>query len=259
MTSASSHLEKNNPELPAAYDLMFFDQVESIRSKAIELANQGYQEGTIIWALDQTNAKARLNKDWQCNSGDLHCAVILQPDYSPENYGQILLVAVTSLGNAIATNVTAMTALGYNWPNDVSIANHKIASVWLDQGKTNNNDWLIVSLSVNVESAPQDHDFDALCIQQTEGANDVTNNVLLEAFAREFIKQLNLWDERGFEYIHRQWKFRWQDSNSSIEVQTAKQNYSGITQDVNTDGSLSISSEDSNINTVSINEYMELN
>ncbi len=124
--SVSLDFEQSKPELPAAYDLVFFEQVESIRTAAVELADQGYDEGTLIWVLKQTRAKVRLNKKWICNHGDLHCAVILRPDFEQQKYYQMLIVAIVSLGNAIAAHVSAMTVLGYNCPTIFALPGIKL-------------------------------------------------------------------------------------------------------------------------------------
>ncbi len=95
-----------------------------------------------------------------------------------------------------------------------------------------------------------------MSIWQTEGSSDITNKVLLETFAREFIKQLNLWAERGFDYIYNQWKIRLQNLNAQIELQTSKQEYAGIAKGVTTAGDLILEREDNDLITITIDEYM---
>ena len=257
MQYVSATPQQTSPELPAAYELVFFEKVESIRESARELANQEHDEGLLIWALQQTNSYGRLKKSWVCNDGDLHCSVILRPEFEPKIYYQILLVAIVSLGNSIASHVSAMTALGYNWPNDVSIANHKIASVWLDQGKSAKGDWLTVSLSVNIKDSPQDQLLNAMSIKQSEGTTDLTNKDLLEAFAREFIKQLNNWADRGFDYIYKQWKVRLQNIDTQVEIQSSKGIHCGIIKGVDAEGNIQLKTTD-DVTKITISDYMEL-
>lgn len=257
MQSVITTPQQAPPELPAAYELVFYEQVESIRDTAKELANREHDEGLLIWTSNQTNSYGRLNKNWVCSDGDLHCSIILRPDFESDKYYQILLIAIVSLGNSIASHVSAMTALGYNWPNDVNIANHKIASIWLDQGRSKNGDWLAISLSVNLKDSPQDQTFYAMSIRQAEGITDLTNKDLLEAFAREFIKQLNNWADRGFAYIYNQWKIRLQNIGEQIELQTSSGCHHGRIKGVDAHGNIQLETTDGDVIKITIDDYME--
>ena len=112
MIAAESYTNINHPELPAAYHLIVLDKVKCLRESASSLAAKDYDEGTIVWAKNQTDGKARLGKQWISEYGDLQCAIVLRPDLELQKYYQMLIVAIVSLGNAIASHVSAMTALG---------------------------------------------------------------------------------------------------------------------------------------------------
>ena len=208
MTSKIDNHEDNEPQLPAAYDCRFFKELESLADKAAELANNEAEEGCLVWCHHQLNAQARPGKNWICNDGDMHCSIILRPEFALCDYHQMLVVAIVSLGNSIASYVSPMTALGYRWPNDICIANHKIASIWLQQGESGDGCWLTITLSVNVLNAPEDPKINAISIREIEGTTDLNNKRLLESFAREFIKQINNWSQRGHQYVYDQWRMR---------------------------------------------------
>ena len=257
MAGLTNHEPQREPQLPAAYDYIFFNKVDSLRDKAAELANNGADEGCLIWCLDQARALARLNKNWICNDGDLHCSIILRPDFGASDFYQMLTVATISLGNAVASYVSPMTALGYLWPNDICIANHKIASVWLDKGKSDGMSWLTITLSVNVLNAPEAPEIDAISIRAAEGSTDLNNKLLLEAFAREFIKQINNWSERGYEYIFDQWRIRLQNIDQSIALQLGTEQITGKLKQVDKSGSIEVSNNNQ-IRKISIQSYMGL-
>lgn len=228
------------PELPAAYEYHFFEQVDSLRDKAIELANNGAQEGCLIWSLSQARPSARLDKQWICNEGDLHCSVLLRPDFDVCEYYQMLIVAAVSLGNAIAVHVSPMTALGYLWPNDLCIARRKIASLWLDKGISQGTHWLAITLSVNVINAPQNAEIDAISIREAEGLTDLNSKLLLESFAREFIKQINFWSDRGFQYVLEQWRIRLQNTRQPIVLDCVDKTIRGIAKDIDQAGNIEV-------------------
>ena len=257
MTSMLNHELQQVPELPAAYDFLFFEQVSSLRDKTAEIANNGAPEGCLIWSMNQTQARARLHKRWICNNGDLHCSIVLRPDFEVCDYYQMLIVALASLGNAIAVHVSPMTALGYLWPNDLCIANHKIASVWLDKGVSQGANWLSITLSVNVLNAPEDPDLNAISIREGEGSTDLNNKTLLESFAREFIKQINYWSDRGYQYILNQWRIRLQNISQAIDLDCSDKKISGIVKGIDESGNIEVF-DGTMLQKIFIQHHMEL-
>ena len=258
MISLIDDSRESEPQLPAAYDYIFFEQVDSLRDKAAELANKGSDEGCLIWSINQKKARARQHKTWVCNTGDLHCSIILRPDFEPSEFYQMLIVAIVSLGNSIASYVSPMTALGYQWPNDICIANHKIASLWLDKGKSNGTDWLTITLSVNVLNAPDDPQINAISIREVEGSTDLNNKILLESFAREFIKQINNWAQRGYKYIFDQWRIRLQHFDQVIALKQGTETITGTVKNVDGFGNIEVCIGDQ-VRNISIQNHMELN
>ena len=254
---ASDHQETGAPQLPAAYEYVFFEEVESLADKSAELANNDANEGCLIWSLNQKNAQARPGKSWVCNDGDLHCSIILRPEFATGDYYQMLVVAIVSLGNSIASYVSPMTALGYRWPNDICIANHKIASIWLQHGESSETDWLTITLSVNVLNAPEDSKINAISIREIEGTTDLTNKRLLESFAREFIKQINNWSQRGYQYIFDQWRMRLQDNDQTITLVEDGQKIKATVTKHDELGNIEITN-DEKVRMISLQQYMGL-
>ena len=254
---ASLTNNEHEPQLPAAYDYLFFKQLESLRDKAAELANQGADEGCLLWSMDQSSARARLNKSWICNVGDLHCSIILKPDFDANEFYQMLIVAIVSLGNAIASYLSPMTALGYQWPNDICIAKHKIASVWLDKGESNGTSWLTITLSVNVLNAPEALEINAISIREAQGTTELNNKLLLEAFSREFIKQINNWSDRGYAYIYDQWRIRLQNLDQTVVLQQGNEFITGTLKYIDEFGNIEVSNNNQ-LRKISIQSYMGL-
>ena len=252
------------PELPAAFDLVQYEQINDLRAEAIAIANGGKEEGTILWATSQSNARGRLDQEWICSSGDLHCTIILRPEFSREQYPEMMLVAAVSMANALATHFSAMTGLGFSWPNDINIAKHKVAAVWLDSSseKTDLNSeipWLNISVSVNIENSPGDFSMPAMSIKEAQGETDIRSPLLLETYARQFITQINNWSERGMGYICKQWKFRAEDLGQEITVKLAHSSVTGILEDIGNNGEIRIKLPDKTHQIVSLAECLIVN
>ncbi len=198
--------------LPAAYVLREVGEVECLRSTSAAIADTGVEEGTLLVASNLSAAEGYQHKQWQGFSENLHFSLILQPEFPAERFHEILILGVVSLGASLATHVAPMTSLTYRWPNDVYIAGQKVASVWLDKGKSAEGPWLTLTVSVNLMHAPGDDDGDfslaTMSVREAEGNSDITRELLLETWARQFITEINNWDERGFDHILAFWKTR---------------------------------------------------
>ncbi len=205
-------LLQDSLSLPAAYVLREIGEVACLRSAAAAIADDGAEEGTIILASNLNKAAGYQQKLWQGFDENFHVSLVLQPEISSERFHELLIVGVVSLGASLATHVAPMTSLTYRWPNDVYIAGQKVASVWLDKGESSQGPWLTLTTSVNLFHAPGDDSGDfslaTMSVREAEGNSDITTAVLLDTWARQFISEINNWDERGFDHTLTQWKTR---------------------------------------------------
>lgn len=208
----------SRPQLPAAFELICVGEVENLRDLVSDLARDGAIEGTVVMAENQTKALGCLDKTWHGYTENLHAAIVLEPEFDPEQDQEMLYVAMTSLGNAIAEHVSPMTALAYSWPNDVNIAGNKVGSLWLDQGQSATGRWLTVTCSVNVRHSPDDFNIPAMSILEAEGTTDLTANILLESWTRQFVRLINLWSDQGFEKIFGLWRVRSESIGKKITL-----------------------------------------
>jgi BirA family biotin operon repressor/biotin-[acetyl-CoA-carboxylase] ligase len=260
------------PELPAAYDLVYYDQIDSLRDKACNLARRGAEEGTLLWAATQAKPLGRLDQKWHSSQGDLHCSIILRPDFSRHLYPQIMLVAAVSMANALATHLSAMTPLAFGWPNNITIASHKVAAIWLDTVIEPNSDksahqdgnhleedqpWLAVTASVNLEQSPGELSATAISVQEVEGTTELDSTVLLESYARQFITQINHWSERGIKFTGKQWISRAEGVGEQITIRLTDREITGTLEDFGENGDITITLPDNTRRTVSLAEYIE--
>ncbi len=181
-------------ELPAVYEPVRLDGNVVVFDAAVEMARQDSGEGTLVWATHQPDGVGRPGKNWYSPDEGLYAAVILEPEFAPEMAGQIGLIGLLSMGQAIAEDVAPMTDLAYRWPNDIILSGSKVGGIQL--ARDTQQGWLVLGVSVNVRNEPaQVIDGGCVCV---EGGNpDLQPAALLRGFAREFLYWLNLWDESG--------------------------------------------------------------
>lgn len=249
------------PELPAAYELVCYDEITNMREKASELAEEGAPEGTLIWAKSQSHAVGRLGQKWYCNEGDLHCTIILRPEFAIDQYPQILLVGAVSLGNAIATYLSPMTSFSYHWPNDVTIVKHKVAAVWLDIGPPEGLPWLSLTVNTNIKYAPEDPSLAAISIKEIEGESESSAELncetLLENYAKQFITQINNWSERGMDLVVKQWKSRAEGMGEEIIIRLINEEFTGVLEEINNNGDIVVRLTNNTTRIVTLADYVE--
>ena len=252
-------MSDNCPELPAAYNLVMLEEVTNLRRYAAELGAGGAEEGTILCAGHQSSARGRLNREWYSSDGDLHCSIILRPDFAAEFYPQLMLVATVGMGNALATHLSPMIALAYRWPNDITIASHKVAGIWIDCDVQGNDPWLTVTASVNIRNSPDDFSIPAMSISEAEGGTELTSQQLLETFARQFITQINFWSERGMPALVKLWKIRAEGVGEDLSIEFPDEKVSGIVSGFCDDGDIVLTTSKGTSRTVTLAEFAETN
>jgi BirA family transcriptional regulator, biotin operon repressor / biotin---[acetyl-CoA-carboxylase] ligase len=160
------------------------DIVPRTGSTNADLLARGGPEGQVLVAEEQTAGRGRLGRSWVSQPGaSLTFSVLLRPlTVPPARRGWLPLLT----GVAVATAVRSVAAVPatLKWPNDVLVADRKLAGILAEQsGET-----VVIGIGVNVATAA-----DALPVSPTglratslhvEGA-DVARDVLLSEVLRQ--------------------------------------------------------------------------
>lgn len=245
------------PELPVAYELVEEDQVENLKHTAAQLADGGAEEGTLLWVKNQTNGTGRSGSRWVCGTGDLHCAIVLRPEFPQNQFADMLLVAAVSMGNALAEHLSPMTALGYIWPNKITIAGYTVASIWVEF-QNQDAGWLTVSSSVNILTSPEDFSVPAMSVREAEGITDLDSGTLLKSYARQFITMINNWSENGMASIVDLWKIRGSAAGKDITINTKSHGRITATwKQIGNNGNLEIATPEEGTRVLPLSDYIE--
>jgi BirA family biotin operon repressor/biotin-[acetyl-CoA-carboxylase] ligase len=106
----------------------YYPTVASTMTEASALANSGAHHGTVVLADEQTAGIGRLGRSWVSHAGaGIYCSVLLRLKLKPGN----LPIASLLLGLATAEAIQKSTQLvcDLRWPNDVLIAERKVAGI----------------------------------------------------------------------------------------------------------------------------------
>ncbi len=227
------------PKLPPAYRLVAMDSVESTNDEALRLAAEGAEDGTLVWAREQTGGRGRQGRSWSSPPGNLYLSLVLRPDCTPAEAAQLSFVAGLALGEAFGIIAPPMIEVTYKWPNDLLLNGRKAAGILLESRSTPEGalDFLILGLGANLEHFPEDTDFPATSLR-FEGADEFAVVALLEAFGRTFMSWVNRWLEEGFAPVRRAWLHHAHGLGEEIEVRLPRETLKGTFKDLDERGVL---------------------
>lgn len=233
-------MAESDPILPPAYRLIALESVDSTNEEAKRRAREGAEDGTLIWAQEQTAGKGRGGRFWTSPRGNLYLSMVLRPDCGPAEAAQLSFVAALGLGDAVGSVAPPMVEVRYKWPNDVLFNDRKGAGILLESQLAADGglEWLVLGCGVNVQSYPEGADNTATSLR-FEGAPPSLNSVaLLEAFGRHFLSWVNRWLEDGFEPIRKRWLTHAKGLGEEIQVRLPKETLHGRFADLDPGGAL---------------------
>lgn len=141
-----------------AKEVLYFDTIDSTNIKAQELAEKGYQSGTLVVADKQESGKGRRGRSWVSPSGTgIFMTLMIKPDINPNNASMLTLVAALAVAKAI-TSVTGEEAL-IKWPNDIVINGKKVCGILTEMNaQFDYINHIVVGIGINVhnESFPDE-------------------------------------------------------------------------------------------------------
>lgn len=227
------------PNLPPVYDLVTHDTIDSAVEEAKRLALQGAEEGTLVWAKEQTAGRGRFGRPWISPPGNLYCALVLRLDEPPAVAAQLNYVAVVSLAAAVAGLVSPLTELRYRWPNDILLYDAKVAGILLEAPapQADAYNWLVLGAGVNVTSHPEDID-PPVTSMLADGASEASEVDVLESFSRYFLSWINRWAGEGFAPVHKAWTQRANGIGQPIEVRLKTETLKGKFAELDEQGAL---------------------
>ncbi len=134
----------------------FLPEVDSTNRLALQLAQEGAPEGTVVFSERQTEGRGRLHRVWQSPPGcNLYASFLLRPAIAAVDAARITLMA----GVAVAEMVSffCQAGVGLKWPNDVRIRGRKVSGILTEMRMTGSAvDAVVVGIGVNVNMAGAD-------------------------------------------------------------------------------------------------------
>lgn len=228
--------------------LMRYERVASTNDIARDRARNGYPEGLVVLAEEQSAGRGRLGRSWVSAYGDaLLMSILLRPVWLPPGEAFALtMMAGVALCEAVE-QVASVTAR-LKWPNDLLLFVdgewRKSAGILTEVSLASDTiEWAIVGMGVNVNQAPagavngRSLHQTATCISAAAGRR-ISRPALLEALLAMFDdRYVRLQSgERG--PLFAAWRARLARMGEPATVTLPGGELRGIAEDVAPDGTL---------------------
>ena len=228
------------PRLPATYRLVFYDTLDSTNEEAKRLARTASEDGTLVWALEQTAGRGRRGRAWASPPGNLYASLILRPQCPLDRAAQLGFAAALAVGDTLtSTCEQPLDRLFYKWPNDVLLHDRKVAGILLESelGEGEFPKFVVLGVGINLVSSPRETEFPATSIAE-QGLGAVSPRSALEGFASHFRAWTERWRKEGFAPIRAAWRARATALGESIRVRLEPATLHGRFIDIDQHGAL---------------------
>lgn len=185
------------------------DHCASTNDEAARLARAGAEHGTVVTALTQSGGRGRQGRSWHSPAeGNVYLSCVLRPALAPDRVPPITLATGLAVSDAVNS---AGASSSLKWPNDVLVADKKIAGVLTEMSTRGAAlDSVVLGVGVNVAAAtfppPLDRTATSLAMELGAAAPDAAG------FTMMLLEALERWLDRffagGVDAIAAAWELR---------------------------------------------------
>jgi len=227
--------------------LHYEETVDSTNRIALELAQVGAPEGTVVLADRQTAGRGRMQRSWQSPPGcNLYLSIILRPTIPQQEASQITLMTGLAAAEAVS-EACPEGRVGIKWPNDILIGGRKVCGILAeartDRGKIDSVA-VGIGLNVNMEKADFDpsHRETATSLREETGRNHSREELFLSLCGR-FEGWYEILERNRFAAVREGWLARAEMTGKRIRVLFGDEVREGLFAGIDRDGSLLIADE----------------
>ena len=212
----------------------FLDSVPSTNDAAWDRVKAGDDEGTVIFAEEQTRGRGRLGRTWWSPRGKgLWMSILLRPPHREGAVPATTIIAALAVAEAIRSE-TRLRAL-IRWPNDILIDDKKVGGI-LVEARAGRRE-VVLGIGIDVESQATGpripKEVAAIATSLADAAGDDIDRA---HFARTVLRKLDRWYRvqlnRDFDAINQKWKELSATMGRQIALEEDGHTYEGTVIDV---------------------------
>ncbi len=221
------------------------NETGSTNRDAMKYAEQGADEGLVIFANRQRSGRGRLGRIWHTLPQSLACSVLLRPKLSPEKIPQLSLLTAVALHDALRH---FSSGIRIKWPNDLLVQGAKLAGILTEmRAEPGRVHAVVLGFGINLQPPEKGWPHDI-----TQPATDLqtisSRNISRMEVALACLESLDRWYHRylkeGFAPVHEAWWQAHAASGQQVRVHDGQHYTSGIASALDQDGALLLKTAD---------------
>ncbi|CAM3175022.1 biotin--[acetyl-CoA-carboxylase] ligase [Sporolactobacillus spathodeae] len=236
------------------HTIIFSERMDSTQKKALELADDGAEEGTLVVTNEQVAGRGRLGHHWQSTRGtNISMSLILRPRLPIEKTPQLTLLTAVAVADAIE-EVSGLYCR-IKWPNDILYENAKLVGILTElQAESSFVKAVIIGIGINGNTSPES--FSGELAGKASSLRAITGDHydlshLIQVFLKRFETLYDRYLDKGFLAIKPLWVRRAASLGKKIKVrQPGGHVLSGKAIGINDDGVLLLEKEQGEITRV---------
>lgn len=171
--------------------------VESTNTRLLELANNGADSGTVLYADSQSGGRGRRGRSFLSPEGGLYMSMLVRPACEVEECTQLTPLAAVAAHRALKV-CTGLHA-DIKWPNDLLLGGKKLCGILTElsfdqKGKPQ----LIIGIGINLNTPSFPEELkDIACSIYSHSGKSIKKEALLELLVRELDGCIDRWEMEG--------------------------------------------------------------
>ena len=237
------------------------DSIASTQDEARRLAAGGAAEGSLVWALEQTHGRGRMDRAWSSPRGSgLWFSLVLRPELPADVMPWLTLAA--GVGVATALRRLAGVDIRLKWPNDLLLGRAKLGGILAEAESAEGRiAFVVLGVGVNLRRPPGGFDpavDPPPAALQDGGELPGSPAAVLAAVLAELESAYDALAAGGAGDIRRRWLDLSDTVGRHVSAQVAGDSIEGLAVDIAADGALLIERADGSRVPVSSGEVIHL-
>ena len=233
--------------------LLFFDEINSTNTKAKELAEQGYPNGTVVIAKTQTNGRGRLGRKFYSPESGLYLSILARPKLIDNEAAKITSMCAVATAEAIESVCPLKVYI--KWVNDLFVNNKKTCGILTEAGlnlENRNIDYVVIGIGINCgkQAFPSELKDIATSLENECGVAVNVNKLAVEII-KKVLQGIN---NVGDASIIKECRKRSVLLGKSVTVLSGNDSYEATATDIDDDGGLVVKLKSGQIKTLKSGE-----
>jgi BirA family biotin operon repressor/biotin-[acetyl-CoA-carboxylase] ligase len=228
------------------YDIYRFGRIDSTNSHLLKLGEEGFPEGTVVVADEQTAGRGRFGRSWEAEpQANLLFSLLLRPHFLERDEIFILTFAAAVSVSEAVENV-ALVRPQLKWPNDVMLDGKKVSGILLESSfESDKLSYVVLGIGLNVNQRNFSPSISGEATSLSLFAEKkFDRDEILFAVLNSFATAYESLQKRDFYSTMKKWRDRSIMSGRKILVSLAGRTVEGICDEVMDDGALVVRTGD---------------